>query len=76
MKPKRNVYQFSNFILKKIKSTLFILVPSLKIGFGGIISKKNILKFVNFNTKTALKSTFSFVFLVSNGIFAARRLDF
>ncbi len=69
MKPKRNVYQFSNFLLKNIKSTLSILVQSLKIGFGGIISKKNILKFVNFNTKTVLKSTFSFVFPFSKSIF-------
>jgi len=70
MKPKRNVYQFSNFLLKNIKSTLSLLVPSLKIGFGGILSIKNILKFVNFNTKTALKSMFSFVFPFSKSIFA------
>ena len=70
MKPKRNVYQFSNFLLKNIKSTLSLLVPSLKIGFGGIFSIKNVLKFVNFNTKTALKSMFSFVFPFSKSIFA------
>lgn len=70
MKPKRNVYQFSNFILKNIKSTLSILLQTLKMGFETIHSIKNILKFVNFNTKTALKSRFRFVFPFSKSIFA------
>ena len=76
MKPKRNVYQFSNFILKNIKYITLGLWLFAKFDFEAILSIKNILKFVNFNTKTALKSVFRFAFLVSKGIFATRSLNF